>query len=381
LTNCKKRILYHLVFFTLALFSLAGCASAPTRGGSGPEIANGVIYINSSEGHVFALTPQNRKDKATFPATGEWVFPSVEGRLGFMYGPPVIDGANLYFGTFDGKVYALDASTGQKLWDVPFSKQEGIAGSPAVNKQSLFVAAGRNVYALDKLTGKKLWANPFQAEDRIWSNIVLSGDTLYFGSMDHRVYAVNIGTGQLQWPPFETQGAIASTPLIVGDTLYIGSFDKGFYAIDTATGKPRWSAPFQGESWFWERAIEYKGRIYVGNMDGKVYALDAKSGKTVWSSPFEAPSAIRSAPVVVDGVLIIASTNGKINGLDAETGKAKWVAPYPVGSEDKEDQVVADIAASGDTVYVHASNGILYMLEAATGRPLLTFPVKYTPKK
>lgn len=390
--NSKKRILLSLVFITLAMSFFAGCVSAPARGGSGPEIVNGVIYISSSEGHVFALNPQSRKDNAAFPSSGEWVFPP-DRELGPLYASPYVDNGTVYAATmigrpatlfqfvgpprFDAYIYFLDPATGMKrLEAIPMETEDLAISSPVADRETLFVAVGSRVFALDKTTGKQRWQKPFEAGGKVWSNLVFSDNTLYFGSLDHNVYALNTNTGELRWPPFATNSAIAATPLIVGDTLYIGSFDKGFYAIDSATGKPRWSAPFQGDGWFWARAIEDKGRIYVGNMAGKVYAIDSKNGKMAWSSPFEAQSAIRSSPVVIDGVLIIASTNGQIYGLNAETGKMQWPVPYKVGGE-----VVTDLAAAGNIVYIHTADGTLYGLEAATGSAKLTFPVKFTPKK
>ena len=62
--------------------------------------------------------------------------------------PAVVNGI-VYFGSNDGNVYALNASTGAKVWS--YTTGGGIVSSPAVANGAVFVGSGDgNVYALSR---------------------------------------------------------------------------------------------------------------------------------------------------------------------------------------------------------------------------------------
>ena len=61
----------------------------------------------------------------------------------------------VYIGSDDGNVYALNASTGAKLWSYTTGTMRS---SPAVANGVVYSAADGNVYALNASTGAKLWS-------------------------------------------------------------------------------------------------------------------------------------------------------------------------------------------------------------------------------
>jgi outer membrane protein assembly factor BamB len=71
-----------------------------------PAVHDGVVYIGSEHGELFAL---DAKD-----GTQRWVFDTGEA----IRSAPSIstDDGTLYFGAADGQLYALDAKTGRKRW-------------------------------------------------------------------------------------------------------------------------------------------------------------------------------------------------------------------------------------------------------------------------
>ena len=63
----------------------------------------------------------------------------------------------VYFGSYDNNVYALNASTGAKLWS--YATGAGVQSSPAVANGVVYFGSGDdNVYALNASTGAKLWS-------------------------------------------------------------------------------------------------------------------------------------------------------------------------------------------------------------------------------
>ena len=63
----------------------------------------------------------------------------------------------MYVGSLDHNVYALNASTGTKLWR--HSIGAFVASSPALANGVVYIDGGYNVYALNARTGAKLWSH------------------------------------------------------------------------------------------------------------------------------------------------------------------------------------------------------------------------------
>jgi outer membrane protein assembly factor BamB len=104
--------------------------------------------------------------------------------------PAVVNGV-VYVGSFDNKVYALNATTGALKWS--YTTGGGIRSCPAV-----------------------------------------ANGVVYVGSMDFNVYALEASTGTLLWTG-TTGGLIShSSPAVVDGRLYIGSDDGAVhaYALD-----------------------------------------------------------------------------------------------------------------------------------------------------
>ncbi|MFW0860144.1 MAG: PQQ-binding-like beta-propeller repeat protein [Dehalococcoidia bacterium] len=324
-------------------------AMVQPRGWAGPVIADGILYI-VSEGRLIAMDVLDRTEIWRFPREAE---PPIVA-----YGTPLVSEGRIFIGAFNGKVYALDALTGEMRWG--FTTGGPIVGSPAIAGNALIVGSSDGkLYALNVRDGTLLWDKPFASGGKIWSDPVISRNLVFFGNLARRLYAVDIRTGLLEWSK-EFDGAIASTPLIVGRTLYVGSFDFNFHALDAETGFLEWLMPFEARNWFWTRPIYHGGMIFVGSLDHHIYAIDARTGMKKWSEP--TGGGIRSAAVIVEGVLIVASGDGTVRGLDPRTGDERW-APRDLGTP-----ILAHPWVEGNTVYLIDQRNTLHALEGRTGQ-------------
>src|SRR3984957_3804871 len=98
----------------------------------------------------------------------------------------VADGV-VYVGSYDGYVYALNAATGVKLWS--FATGGEVFSSPAVANGVVYVGSNdQNVYALNATTGAKLWS--YTAGYDVTSSPVVVDGVVYIGAEDGNVYAL-----------------------------------------------------------------------------------------------------------------------------------------------------------------------------------------------
>jgi outer membrane protein assembly factor BamB len=197
---------------------------------SSPAYRDGVVYVGVMG--RYNLTTQISFDPpygvlALRGATGreQWFAPTG----GSVAASPAIWGESIIAPAKDGKVYALNRTTGAVVWEVP--ADAGVS-SPAVAQDTVFVgggtfgAAGR-VVALDAATGSVKWSfapnGPVQA-----SLTYAEGKVLFATNAAHgTVYALNATSGAPVWSyePLPSQYILGSP--VVADGIVYAPSDNG----------------------------------------------------------------------------------------------------------------------------------------------------------
>lgn len=142
-----------------------------------------------------------------------------------------------YGDLYSTKMYALDATTGALLWQSPITGTPFTAetlpyrGSPAVANGVLYVGTYEPnfethepnapnygyMYAIDATTGARLWK--YQTLAPIESAAAVANGVVYFGSDDMNVYALDARTGAALWK-YTATGPVIWPPAVVNGMLY-----------------------------------------------------------------------------------------------------------------------------------------------------------------
>ena len=134
----------HLLHKLWSFFT--GC-SGPICGGSSATLVNGVVYVGSYDGYVYALNA----------ATGAKLWSFLTG--GEVFSSPAVANGVVYVGSEDNNVYALNATTGAKLWN--YTTGNGVDSSPAVANGVVYAASyDGNLYAFRLAGGLTAPARP-----------------------------------------------------------------------------------------------------------------------------------------------------------------------------------------------------------------------------
>jgi quinohemoprotein ethanol dehydrogenase len=297
---------------------LAWFGDLSERGGSyetTPLVVDGRIYVTSPWSKVYAFDAKTGKRLWKYDphVAGEYAVKLccgiVNRGVGFWRG-------KIIWGTLDGRLIAVDAKTGDKVWEIQATdpkKWLSITGAPRIADGRIFIGeAGSEFeergylacYSAD--TGKELW--------RWWS---VPGDPSKGFEQPELAMAAKTWGGE--W--WKTGG---------GGTPWDGiTYDPttGYVYIGTGNGAP-WPAenrsPGSGDNLF----------------TASVVALDAKTGKYVWhyqetpaeSFDFDSTAQITTADLVINGekrhVVMHAPKNGIFYVLDAHTGKFISGTPF-----------------------------------------------------
>ena len=189
--------------------------------------------------------------------------------------------------------------------------QNAVAGnsSPAVVNGVVYIGSNDdNVYALNATTGAKLWS--FATGGPVTSSPAVVNGVVYIGSSDRNLYALNANTGAKLWS-FATTFIGASSPAVVNGVVYIGTGSTGgtnVLALSASTGALLWSTSEGGE--VLSSPAVANGAVYVNSDDGNMYALNANTGARLWNSPIGGGLIDNvCSPAVANGVVYVGSAD------------------------------------------------------------------------
>ena len=306
----------------------------PTNGAivSSPAVAAGVVYAGSADGGLYAVEAATGKLRWRFDAHGG------------VNSSPAVDGSSVYAVSLDGNLYAVDTATGKQRWAFATQGEHrftapGVLGthpsseimpdpwdfytsSPTVAAGIVYFGSGDgNIYAVDASTGALRWS--FKTGDVVHSSPTVSDGTLYAGSWDTYFYALNAATGELKWK-FKTgddlnthlMTGIPGSAAVANVTVYFGSRDANFYALDAATGALKWKVPNDG-SWVIASPAVADGVVYYTTSDShRFQALDANSGKILYWLPTHIFAF--SSPAIAGTHAYFGTFDGQLHAVDLD---------------------------------------------------------------
>lgn len=335
---------------------------------STPAVAGDAVYVVSYDGCLYAFEAATGARRWKYATAGERRF-SAKGLHGikpreqvvpdawdcFLSSPAVVDG-RVYFGSGDGAVYALDAATGRQLWR--FATMNVVHASPAVADGLVYIGSWDTyMYALDAATGAMKWK--FKTGDDpenhnregIQSSATVVDGVVYFGCRDFHLYALDGKTGEQKWKYKLTW--INATPTVRDGFVYASSsIPAYFFAIDAATGKQAYRIDLKTPAFSSPQLAG--GRAHVGSYNGKLYAIDLAGQKIAWEFQTEASRTNARNALTPDG-----SINTKV-AFPTDFYEQMYIAVdllYSVGA------VLSSPAVDGAVVYFGSADGSVYALE------------------
>ncbi|HTM02500.1 MAG TPA: PQQ-dependent dehydrogenase, methanol/ethanol family [Vicinamibacterales bacterium] len=266
-----------------------------------PLVVDGVMYTVEAPNNIVALDAATGRPFWTFAYT-----PAPEGRpcCGKVNRGVSILGDTLYMETIDAHLLAVDAKSGQKIWDTVVAKaaeRYSMTASPLIIRDKVIVGVGGgdapirgSIAAFDAKTGKELWRfytipGPGEPGNETWTgeSWKTGGVGVWnAGAYDPETNLVYFGTGN---PAPDWDG---STRL--GDNLYSDSV----LALDPDTGTLKWHYQFTPHDELDYDStqvpvladIQVNGRprkvMLWANRNGVMYCLDRVTGEFITGKPF-----------------------------------------------------------------------------------------------
>jgi outer membrane protein assembly factor BamB len=131
-------------------------------------------------------------------------------------------------------LYALDEATGDLRWDI--ESDNWFWSEPVVNDGALYAASlDGKVYAVDAASGEARWPQPYDTGSQVRSGLVVSGDALIVGSRDGVVHRVSLDGGTSTGQALRI-GSRLESDLAAGadDRVYAVPRQPQLYVIDAS---------------------------------------------------------------------------------------------------------------------------------------------------
>ncbi|MGB5472283.1 MAG: outer membrane protein assembly factor BamB [Gammaproteobacteria bacterium] len=224
-----------------------------------------------------------------------------------------------------------------KRWSVDIGvgyDEQFINLQPAVAGDRLYVADRKGrVVALDAASGKRLWSTDM--DTALAAGPGVGEGMVVVGSSDAEVIALDAGDGAVRWR-VDVSSEVLSVPRIDLDKVIVQTADGSIAALDGADGSQLWindrTVPvltLRGTS---TPAVSL-GLVVAGFSNGKLVAFSADRGFPVWEKSIAVPQGrselerivdIDGDPVIVGGAVFVTTYQGRIAMLELRSGNVGW---------------------------------------------------------
>lgn len=315
-----------------------------------PVIMNQRLFCVTSHGEVIAADMKGNRLWSKELYTGKTAKNQPERER---TDAPIACYENLVFvGTMGGRLYALDAASGELKWVADTGGPIGASPNylPASGKTPSRVyvierAAGI-LFCFDLLTGKELWRSA--PVDRCESTPGLSENALVFGSCAAALHGFSPDNGNA-FPKIEIDpdSQVAGGVAVDGKYAVSGSRSGKIVLADFQSGKIVWANTDSKAEIFTTPAITPQW-VIAGANDNTVYALERRSGVLRWKYDLKGTP---TSPVIA-GDKVVVCAEGTLFLLKLDDGVLLWST--------KVSDTISSPAVTQHEVYVGSEEGAVY---------------------
>ncbi|MES9979732.1 MAG: methanol/ethanol family PQQ-dependent dehydrogenase [Candidatus Thiodiazotropha sp. 6PLUC5] len=291
-------------------------------------------------------------------------------------------------------------------WSFSFGgeKQRGQEAQPVIHNGRIFVTGSYSrLYAIDAKSGEELWQYDHRLPDGILPccdvinrGAALHGDLVIFGTLDARLVALDQATGKVKWrskiDDYKAGYSFTAAPLIVKDMVITGVSGGEFGVIgrvearDAKTGELRWIRPsVEGHMGYIWKNGEKKENGITGTTNA---TWPGDMWKTGGAATWQGGTYDTETDLIFYGTGNPAPWNAHMRpgdnlyststlALDPDTGKISWHYQYTPNDGWDYDGVneLVSFNTGGKKLAGHADrNGFFYVLDRTNGKLENAFP-------
>ena len=295
-----------------------------------------IYFFTNNNGFSYYKLNMNEKKEL-------WRFENDNKNTG-IFKSGIIDGENLYFGSNQGNIYAINLETGISIWN--YKNNYSITSTPKIFDEIIYYSDYEgNIIGLDSKTGKLMFKEKMKAtkcfnsyfiDDNIYlysnngmniisynivnkkinweiinknyfiSKPIKYKDDLYISSNDCYIYKIRIKDGAMEKYYFTSDSHVEGI-LLNSDILYYSAFNY-IFSYSITNKKTLWNVKLDDISW---STLElFDKYIIYDDLMGDFYIIDNKLGNILFKRKFK--SRITTKKVIDKNNIIIGTNEGKL---------------------------------------------------------------------
>lgn len=302
---------------------------------SSPVVADGRVFFGCDDGKLHALDFESGEEL--------WALETED----IIEAPPMVHGDTVYVGSNDFFMYAVDVRSGQLKWK--FETGDRIAGGATwvaaptgTNKgesdagRLLFGSYDTRLYCLDAANGEELWQ--YETGNYINGTPAVDAGVVVFGGCDALLHVVSVATGKaLAQVDLGPESHVAGSVALAGGRAYLGHYGNAFVCVDLKEQTTVWSHRHKTQPFFSSPAVGDQ-RVVFGGRDKRLHCVQRSDGKEVWSFPTRRK--VDGSPVIVGEKVVFGSGDGWVFVLSLKDGSELW--SYEIGRPIMSSPAVVD---------------------------------------
>ncbi len=204
---------------------------------------------------------------------------------------PSVDSTQVYIGSLDGTVVALDLAKLKRYheenllprWGHMAINWQYRTGSeittPPITSGTVLDVAARDGSLYGLSAGESKIRFQFETDAPISAPVAYSDGYLFLASEDYNVYCINANNGTIRWE-YISGAPIRKAPHVIGQDVFLLPHDGGMFCLSASEGQ---------EKWWTSRATDFiaatHSLVYASDDSGNILILSRKDGALIGTMP------------------------------------------------------------------------------------------------
>lgn len=201
-----------------------------------PKTKNGIVVVRTGDGKLFGLTAS--------AGARLWIYDRSVPVLSLRgTSAPALSGDLVIAGFDSGRLVALELSTGRLVWDAAVAVPRGrsdlermvdIDAEPLVYGNTVYVTTFQGkVAAIDITSGQELWSREISS----FAGLTVDDRNVYITDEDSNVWALDRLTGVSVWKQEALKYRLATAPACLGEYVVVGDLEGYLHWMRTEDGE------------------------------------------------------------------------------------------------------------------------------------------------
>lgn len=242
---------------------------------SAPKYFDGVVIVRTGDSRIYGIN--------AYDGSRKWVYEHISPALTLRSSAGVaVDSGAVYAGFAGGKLVAVRADNGKLLWETAVAQPKGvteieriadITSLPVVDGPLIYAVAYQGkIAAIDRTTGRVVWNRDISS----LTGLSTEDARIFVSHATGSVYALDYATGKTYWRQAALKNRQLSTPMPMGSLIAIGGVEGYVHFLSREDGALASRVQTDKSAVMPQMALVNSNTVLAQTRDGGLYAIQVK---------------------------------------------------------------------------------------------------------